>query len=81
MGVKNAAEGNPDARQQQLFDDTRPHWVEVDVKLHARGKPPDFGGPWLGLQLVEQLELKDFSTARFPGGREEIPWLLMKFWR
>ena len=32
LGVKNAAEGNPEARQKQLFGDTRPHWVEVDVK-------------------------------------------------
>ena len=50
LGVKNAAEGNPQARQQQLFDDTRPHWVEVDVKRMRVENCRDFGGPWLGLQ-------------------------------
>ena len=35
LGVKNAAEGNPETRQKQLFDDTRPQWVEVDVKRCA----------------------------------------------
>ncbi|NLX99209.1 MAG: IS1634 family transposase, partial [Rhodopirellula sp.] len=37
----------------------------------------DFGGPWLGLQLVEQLGLKDFLDRTIPDGREEIPWSLM----
>ena len=37
----------------------------------------DFGGPWLGLQLVEQLGLKDFFDRTLPDGREEIPWSLM----
>jgi transposase len=77
LGVKNAAEGNPDARQKQLFDDTQPHWVEVDVKRMRVENRRDFGGPWLGLQLVEQLGLKDFFERTLPDGREEIPWSLM----
>ena len=77
LGVKNAAEGNPEARQKQLFDDTRPHWVEVDVKRMRVENRRDFGGPWLGLQLVEQLGLKDFLDRTIPDGREEIPWSLM----
>ena len=36
LGIKNAAEGNAESRQKQLFDDTRPHWVEVDVKRIRR---------------------------------------------
>jgi hypothetical protein len=54
-GVKNAAEGNPKTRQKQLFDETKPHGVEVDVKRLRVENRRDFGGPWLGLQLVEQL--------------------------
>jgi hypothetical protein len=77
LGVKNAAEGNLEACQKQLFDDTRPHWVEVDVKrMHVENRR-DFGGPWLGLQLVEQLGLKDFLDRTIPDGREDIPWSLM----
>ena len=37
----------------------------------------DFGGPWLGLELVEQLGLKEFSRPHDSPGREEIPWSLM----
>ena len=37
----------------------------------------DFGGPWLGLELVEQLGLKEFLERTIPAGREEIPWSLM----
>lgn len=77
LGVKHAAEGNPEVRQKQLFDDTRPHWVEVDVARLRVENRRDFGGPWLGLQLVEQLGLKDFLDRTLPGGREEIPWSLM----
>jgi hypothetical protein len=54
LGVKNATEGNPPTRQTQLFDDTWPHWVEVDVKRMRVENRRDFGGPWLGLQLVER---------------------------
>jgi transposase len=35
------------------------------------------GGPWLGLELIEQLGLKDFLDRTLPSGREEIPWSLM----
>jgi transposase len=77
LGVKNAAEGSPQTRQKQLFDDTQPHWVEVDVKRMRVENRRDFGGPWLGLQLVEQLGLKDFFDRTLPDGREEISWSLM----
>jgi hypothetical protein len=77
LDVKNAAEGSLEVRQKQLFDDTRPHWVEVDVKRLRVENRRDFGGPWLGLQLVEQLGLKDFLDRTIPDGREEIPWSLM----
>ena len=32
LGVQQAAAGTAGARQKRLFDDTRPTWVEVDVK-------------------------------------------------
>jgi transposase len=77
LGVRNAAEGNPEAHQKQLFDDTRSQWVEVDVKRLRVENRRDFGGPWLGLQLIEQLGLMDFLNHAIPAGREEIPWSLM----
>lgn len=76
-GVKQAAEGRQGTYQKRLFDEVRPQWVEIDAKrVHVENRR-DFGGPWLGLQLVEQLGLKEFLDRTIPSGREEIPWSLM----
>ncbi len=76
-GVKQAAEGGQGFHQKRLFDEVRPQWVEVDVKRVRVENRRDFGGPWLGLELVEQLGLKEFLDRTIPAGREEIPWSLM----
>jgi transposase len=76
-GVKQAATGKQGSHQQRLFDDVRPQWVEIDVKRVRVENRRDFGGPWLGLELVEQLGLKDFLDGTIPAGREQIPWSLM----
>jgi transposase len=76
LGVKSAAEGRP-ARQVRLFDNVRPAWVEVDVKRVRVENRRDFGGPWLGLQLLEQLGLPDFFRQVMPAGQEDISWPLM----
>src|SRR5512139_695779 len=76
-GVKRTAEGKRGARQKRFFDGVRPSWVEVDVKRVRVENRRDFGGPWLGLQLVEQLGLKDFFQGVMPAGQEDIPWSLM----
>jgi len=77
LGVKEAAEGKHGARQRRLFDDVRPQWVEVDVKRLRVENRKDFGGPWLGLELVDQLRLKEFLDRTIPSGRESVPWSLM----
>src|SRR3972149_1771820 len=77
MGDYTDAKSIKETPQKQLFDDMRPHWVEVDVKRMRVENRRDFGGPWLGLQLVEQLGLKDFLDRTLPAGREEIPQSLM----
>jgi transposase len=77
LGVKQAAEGKTGPWQERLFDDVRPQWVEVDVKRVRVENRRDFGGPWLGLELVDQLGLKEFLERTIPSGREEIPWSLM----
>ena len=77
LGVKEAAEGKAGARQKRLFNDVRPQWVEVDVKRVRVENRRDFGGPWLGLELIEQLGLKEFLDHTIPSGREESSWSLM----
>ena len=77
LGVKEAAEGKQGRRQKRLFDDVRPQWVEVDVKRLRVENRKDFGGPWLGLEFIDQLGLKEFLDRTIPTGREEVPWSLM----
>lgn len=73
-GVKRAAGGDA---QRSLFDEAAAEWVEVDVKRLRVERCLDFGGPWLGLQLLRRLKVMDFLEEIMPVGREEIPWSLM----
>lgn len=77
LGVKYSAEGNRRSCQQKLFDKVKPEWVEVDTSRVRVENCRDFGGPWLGLELVRQLGLDDFLAKTIPSGREEIPWAVM----
>jgi len=77
LGVQEAAEGKPDGRQRKLFDDVRPQWVEVDASRVRVENCRALGGPWLGLELVRKLGLKEFLDRTIPKGDEEIPWSLM----
>jgi transposase len=76
LGVEQVAEG---ARsfQQDLFEKTEPEWIEVDLKKVRVENVVDYGGPWLGLELMHCLGLDQFFVDHLPGGREEIPWANM----
>ena len=73
-GVKRAAGGHV---QPSLFDESQAQWVEVDVKRLRVERCLDFGGPWLGQQLLRKLELLEFLEDIIPPGRDEVPWPLM----
>jgi len=77
LGIHAAAAGAAGVHQKQFFDDTRPEWVEVDVKRVRVENRRNFGGPWLGMELIEQLGLKGFLAEAMPHGDEDIPWSLM----
>jgi len=77
LGVKEAAEGRRGSRQKRLFDDVQPQWVEVDASRVRVENCRDFGGPWLGLELVRRLGLQEFLRQAIPPGREKIPWSSM----
>jgi transposase len=76
-GVRQAARGLGADRQRRLVGAIEPAWVEVDpsgVRVEgARG----FGGPWLGLELVDRLGLRGFLDRTLPVGREEVAWPVM----
>jgi len=77
IGVKQAAQGKLADRQQHLFDESQARWVEVDIHRIQVEHPRDFGGPWLGLQLIKELNLDTFLERVMPAGREEIAWPMM----
>jgi transposase len=37
----------------------------------------DFGGYWLGLEVLDRLDLGDFLDRLIPQGREDVPWPTM----
>jgi transposase len=76
LGVKQAAEKEP-GRQRSLFDSAEPKYAEVDVNAVRVERCLEFGGPWLGLQVLRKLGLIDFLGEIMPPGREDVPWALM----
>ncbi len=78
IGVREAASGNWEhIRQRELFNDSEPRWVEVDVSRVKVERTRFFGGVWLGLELAEKLGLVEFLESVMPRGREEIAWSMM----
>ena len=63
--------------QPRLLDEVAPEWVEVDAKRLRVERVQDFGGPWLGLEVMEQLGLGAFLHSVLASGREEIAWAQM----
>jgi transposase len=69
---------SPKFSQQPLFEfeDTpvEPRWVRVNTNAVRVENSRSFGGPWLALQLIEQLKLDEFLNKQLPKGKEHIQW-------
>ena len=76
LGVKRCAEPDP-AQQSGLFGQPAPEWIEVDLKRVRVERKREFGGPWIGLELMRHLQLDQFLGEQLPAGREEVAWSLM----
>jgi len=76
LGVENAAKGSH-SFQHNLFENTEPEWIEIDVKGLRVENIREFGAPWLGLEIIAQLGLDRFFSEHLPTGREEVPWARM----
>jgi transposase len=78
QGIQQAVEGKTGSWQSRLFDESgEPQWVEVDTNRIRVGRVRDFGGYWLGLQMLEKLDLATFLDWAIPAGMEEIKWALL----
>ena len=78
LAVQQAAQGDdPAAPQRELFDPPPARYVEVDVSgIRVEGLRK-FGGPWLALQLIGKLGLKEELERLVPAGRAQVPWSIM----
>ena len=77
-----AAAGNKKSAFKQLHlfgtdSKPEPEWVEVDTANIRVENQLDFGGPWLGLQLIGKLKFDELFADIMPQGREDIPWAKM----
>jgi transposase len=77
LGVKQAAETSPDGRQLRLFEELRPEWIEVDAAGLRVERLRDFGGPWLGLGLLRELQLDQLLARLLPERRAAVSWAVM----
>ena len=77
LGVTQAAGKDLHPEQGWLWEQSEPEWVEVDASRVRVERPREFGGSWLGLQLLGQLGLVEFLREGMQGGREEVPWSMM----
>lgn len=77
-GLKREAEEKKGYWQSRLFDaEGEPEWITVDTKRVRVGSVRDFGGYWLGLQMLDKLDLNNFLEQSIPHGREDIEWSIM----
>lgn len=75
IGVQQAAQAGP--QQSGLFATAEAQWVEVDLKRVRVESARQFGGVWLGYELLRRLELIPFLSEQLALGREDIPWATM----
>ena len=77
LGVKQCAEPAGGGEQRNLFEKTKPEWIEVDLERVAVERSRKFGGVWLGFELLRRVGLTEFLAATLPVGREDVPWGVM----
>jgi transposase len=64
--------------QSRLFDEPpEPEWVEIDSRRLRVERVCDFGGYWLGLQMLDKLGFIAFLKKNTAHGREDIEWSVM----
>jgi transposase len=77
LGVKRCAAGQGDEQADLFVEREEPEWVEVDLKRVRVERTRRFGGPWLGRELLRQLELDRVLEQSLSRGREQVRWPLM----
>lgn len=88
LGMQQAAEcvthdkASPSAgtSQRTLFDEEpvpcTPKWVDINAEAVRVENCRQFGGPWLAMTLIRQLQLDEFLERELAAGRERVAWPL-----
>jgi transposase len=77
MAVEHVAHGTQEVQRRLDEPEAPPQWVVVDARRVHVERCLEFGGPWLGRELLRQLGLTEFLGRVLPPGQEEIPWSVM----
>lgn len=73
LGVQQAALQRS-GHQTSLLEDTKPEWVEVNVKGVRTERPRRFGEVWLVLELWKKLQLDQFFDHVLSSPRPQVSW-------
>lgn len=60
LGVAQVVKGDGGIQQDLFEERAEPEWVEINTNGVRVEKVRDFGGPWLGLELMRYLGWTDF---------------------
>jgi len=69
-----------DEQQLSLFDPqdakepVQPQWIEVNASGVRVENCRQFGGPWLALEVIRELQLDTFLKSVLPSGQEHVSW-------
>jgi transposase len=83
LAVERVADGEREVQRRlpaQVGGDepeVAPQWVAVDAHRVRVQRCLEFGGPWLGRELLRRLGLTEFLERSLPPGQEDIPWSVM----
>jgi len=77
MAVEHVAQSTQKVQRRLDDPEAPPQWVVVDARRVRVERCLEFGGPWLGRELLRQLGLTEFMGRVLPSGQEEIPWSVM----
>ena len=74
LGILGAARCDHSYQNHLFKEEPAPEWVEVNVKGVRVENIRDFGGPWVGLELIRRLRLDRFFSEHIAKGRERVSW-------
>ena len=80
--LSEVAGGKARRRAASLFapgeeEGAPPQWAEINVTGVTVERSREFGGPWLGLQVLKHLGLDTFLHEVLPEGQEDVAWSVM----